>query len=361
MTLARFFTRSYDGTIVSAKMPHTPPWARVRTTDGLMLDGIVINTYYVDEETGGSNQRREPQRRNVVCDVLAVSTVPGMSMAFFPRVPIRLDRGYMHEGEIWIPRPCTRRIDPSSEDDLNALLGLDPMELDGETILLAFKDNSPLRPIIVGGQTHDRRDTGNDAKPIGERLAPRRADGFPRLTKHQGFVWGVDGAGNFQVDGRFAHDGTINADGTEPQPRQDGSAGAIHLWVQPGSRLVVHGPSGDEWRMEPDGTADFSAPKVKLGTGASEPVIKGIAYNEAHFAVDDAWLAQMNALSTTLSTVMTTVTPQAVAAPTSPLQVQHFAALAAVLQASLPLLIAAIETFKNQTAPAALSEDVTTR
>lgn len=364
MTISRHEPRRHRGAVISSSIPYTPDYERTRGTSGLMFDAVVLSTYVWDDTADGTTSHApEAMIHGPLCDVLVFSTVPGIPNTVLPRVPVRQDRGYMHEGEIWIPRPCTKRFDGNDySGDMTTLRNANPADLDGEMVLVGFRDNNPNRPIIMGGVAHGRRDQGNDDAPIGTRLIPKKSDGFPRLTKHQGVVWGVDGSGNYLLDARRAHLGKTTADGSEATEVTSGAAGNIRLYVKPGSIFEIVGPNGDIWRIETDGTAKISAPKVELGADATHPVIQGDDYNEAHKSVDDQMHTLMQSLGAAATAFLTTLaTPgRTPATPVTTAEMTTFIT-SAFNPVALQALAAALLTFKEVDAPAALSQDVKTR
>lgn len=308
---ASYTTRWHRGALISAAVPNQPMVSRL--ADGALLEGVVIATYVGDSDVGPGDVAKSG-RRAVLCDVLVFPTIPGFRVGYYPKVEVSQDRGDMHEGEIWVPRPTSRRFDDLT--DLGRLLRANPGALDGEQVMIGFRDNNPNRPIILRGLAHALRDTGHEADPIGKRLTPRTADGRPRLMKHQGIVVGVDGNADYIVDTRDGHTTPINADGTEPDADADGSSGNVTIYVQQGATYRVITPHAGI-TIEPDGDITLSATAgtiyaqgnfVRLGSGAAvatapdaEMAMLGTTWGTLHDAFIAALIPVLNALATVMT------------------------------------------------------------
>jgi hypothetical protein len=89
-------------------------------------------------------------------------------------------------------------------------------------------------------------------------------DGHPRLQKHRGVVWGTDTDGNFLIDARRAHDGEYQADGSEPDPANDGSTGNFLMQLPQNSTVTIQINGGATLVLtDQDGNATLT-----LGDGA---------------------------------------------------------------------------------------------
>jgi hypothetical protein len=212
----------------------------------------------------------------VYCDVLVYSTMPGMHCYGIPRVLVLQDRGGMHNGRIWKPKATTMDVTGSPLDpDTGTMVG----NMDGDHVLVGFLDNNLGMPVILGGIPHPSHDVGipDPAQP-GHTRGLKLADGDPDWFKHNGVVYGIDGAGNYVVDSRYGNDGTLLQDGAEAAPPTDGKgAQSYHL------------PMDAEHRVEFWDMADPTAPVSK-----SYQSIKKDAYE---LSLDDVkvWLKMLQA------------------------------------------------------------------
>ncbi len=303
-----FVPRMYRGALISASVPSND---RVQRRPPSSLRAVVINTFLTNADIGGPTDAAPAFRTQVLCDVMTYSTVPGVPRHMLYKVPVRQDRGHMHEGEQWIPRGTTQRFD--GETDMGRLLRVNPGDIDGEHVEIGFIDGSPTLPIITGGLDHPRKDQGNENAESGQRLTPVLEDGYPRFVKHHGVVHGVTKNGDYQIDLQKAHLGTIQPDGTEPLPLENGTSGSYRVRLQKGATYTVIGPEGQFVILFPDGRVELSnanggvqidangtvranTPKVELGANATEHVLNGDAWAAKH----QAWLARLLDLHTAL-------------------------------------------------------------
>jgi hypothetical protein len=423
-------TQLNDGLLSQSAMPKASDSSIGRMADK-KVRAIVLNTYFVDDaealprrqiEIAASN--RNPQgaastpapsaeSRHVYCDVLVYSSMHGVKKGVLRRCLVAQPPGAgLHTGELWMPRPTTQRIDGESLD--TALTRINPASVDGDHVLVEFLDGDRFLPTITGSVPHPARDVGTEAKTNGTPTRLKKANGFPKLTKFNGVVHGVDANGNYIIDATRANKGIYDAKGREPrlsgdpadsadqQVPTDGTCGNIILALRPGSRLIVScltdpanpGSSQETSLTFEDGrvtlqarstnpssivvepgaitidaqadagtvnvrgaTADLQTGAVRLGDGAAYHVPRGELYNSAHQTMDTALTTLLSAISAAALTLSTGVSmPPGTTAPAP-----FVKAFADALIAAIPAAVAAIQSFDNSGAPNALSADVVTR
>jgi len=349
----------------------------------------------------GRAPKFETHAPNVTCDVLTYSSLQGSKRALLRDVLVLQPNGGLHTGEIWVPRPVTQNIQGI---DLAAdLVRMNPVDLDGDHVLVGFMDNDPRLPVILGTVPHPSRDFGVDAKNTGRGTRVVADDGLLKMFKHNGAVIGVDGAGDYLIDLTRAHDGKYDSLGREPrlsgdsttsadsQLTEDGANGNYRLRLRTGSSafiVVETDPANPETsgntltlltveagkvelttalngdgsgtpttiKVEDgkvtidseDGSGDVEVlgsdmnvktSTIELGDGASHPVIKGDDYNLAHTTMD----GQVTAFYTAVTAAVSTFTA-ALAAPPITLEI-----------ISMPSFAAALTTMLNAISVAAVS------
>jgi len=142
-----------------------------------------------------------------------------MRWNYLQQVPVCQDRGGLHEGRIWKPRAATFDV---TQNPMDLQKVTNPGNLDGDHVLVGFIEDTLNQPIVLAGIPHPAVDQGNNERIVGGRFRLKLADGDPDFRKHHGSFFGVDSNGNWVTDTRWAHDGTYQPDGTEPDPPTDG-------------------------------------------------------------------------------------------------------------------------------------------
>lgn len=258
---------------------------------GLNLRGVVVAVYVFDDD---GYPQPEDRPNTVLVDVLTY----GEHNTYIPRVPWTYERSGLHEGDVSLPRAAT--ID--TEGDLN-LLNSNPRNLDGDHVIVSFIENSLNQPYISRSIGHPSSDRGNAAKPVTQRLRLVRGDGHPRLWKHRGAAFGFDRDGQFLLDTRGAHSGEYRADGTEPDPTENGSNGNVLATLQPGSAFRVTGGETVEVQNTGDTVLDTDG-SVLIGTGASHPIVHGDTYQTDQGAKNQAIAQAMLQLQSAMATAV---------------------------------------------------------
>lgn len=179
--------------------------------------GIVTALYYADDLDAQAGRRT----RQVLCDV---SLDRGGRL---PKVPVLQHGSSITNGSLWEPAATTGtisgaplRIVPTDEGPATFF-----EDMNGEHVLILFRNGSRLQPVIVGALPHpatQRTQGGHDPAPLptytpGEAERLQAAPSGPESwLAHQGTVARIDRAGNLRVDlegAGVANDGRTPADG----------------------------------------------------------------------------------------------------------------------------------------------------
>lgn len=192
--------------------------------DGRLLRGVVVATYVSDSPDHPYNTSHGNPCA-VYCDVLCYSTLGSAMPALMPKALVSQDRASIQSGDIWLPRAA--RQDVSGKP--LSLANSNPMDLDGDHVLLGFMEDKLTNPVILRCLPHPRSDLGQaGAEPqLGQRLRLRQVDGSPSLRKHHGSVMGLSDAGDFTVRTTYANRGSLTPSGAPPAPPTDGSVGNV--------------------------------------------------------------------------------------------------------------------------------------
>lgn len=188
---------------------------------GLLLRGVVMATYVTDDGEHPNADDTLAAPSAVYCDVLVYASIPGQRWFTLGKVLVSQNRGGLHRGDIWRPRATSINI----LGDLNEFEGSNPAYFDGDHVLIGFLNDSLNQPVILRGLPHPSRDVENGNYDSGKRMKLKMVDGDPDFHKHHGVYWGVTDSGDFVVDTTFGNDGSIAANGREPDPATDGASG----------------------------------------------------------------------------------------------------------------------------------------
>lgn len=221
-----------------AKRPKDPEGHRPA---GLLLRGVVVATYVVDDENHPfkDHQNEEGKPAAVYCDVLTYSSLPKLRFGLLRTVLVSQHRGGMHDGQIWKPKAAKLDI---GKNTLDMSANVNPATIDGDHVLVGFIDDDIKVPVILRGIPHPKADVGNEE--AGRQLKLKVADGDPDFWKHHGSLYGIAKDGNFLVDTRFANDGKLESDGKEAAAPTDGK-GSVKFKL----------PDGATFEIEVDGDA----------------------------------------------------------------------------------------------------------
>jgi len=94
------------GSRLQAGLPRTLSRRTTTTPQGLLLRGVVVATYVLDDDNHPAALERsddDQTPRGVVCDVLCYSSTPNARWAFFRGVQVAQDRAGIHSGRPWKP------------------------------------------------------------------------------------------------------------------------------------------------------------------------------------------------------------------------------------------------------------------
>jgi hypothetical protein len=221
-------TRIQSGTPLRVRSPEL-------NISGLLLRGVVMATYVTDspEHPRAGDTLNPPL--SVYCDVVVYPSIPGQRWFPMHQVAVAQERGGLHNGEIWKPRATTRNL----LTNLDRSAGANIAHFDGDHVLIGFLNNSPTEPIILKALSHPSRDLGNENLESGKRITLKLVDGDPDFRKHHGIFYGVSDKGDFVVDSRWGHDGTLLPDGKEPPAPTTGASG----------NQIGNLPQGSKWRV----------------------------------------------------------------------------------------------------------------
>jgi hypothetical protein len=225
----------------SAAVPGRGP-SPARSANGLNLRAVVLTTYVqldgpaaFDEQQAGA-QAFPSGISAVYCDVVCISSMSGFKGAPLKRVLVAQDAG-MHEGHVWLPRAATLDVN----GDAIGAADLDPMQLDGDHVLVQFLDDDLSKPFVAKRFQHPHMGRGNESlAQAGHRQKLKEADGSPWLIKHKGSFFGVDKDGNLLFEGTRAHSGAYDVSGKEV-PSSDASHGGVLLKLASGTTFRVQG------------------------------------------------------------------------------------------------------------------------
>jgi hypothetical protein len=247
-----------NGAIFQSGVPTRLPAARPTAAYGLLLRGVVVATYVLDDETHPQAQgtnRGGPVA--VYCDVITYGSRAGSQTRLLKQCLVLQRRGGLHDGDIWMPKATTK--DVTGPNNLDRNTGSNSSYWDGDHVLVSFMDDSFSLPVILGGIPHPSADAGVEAQgAAGEqrrRMKLRQVDGHPDYTKHHGSYYGIDDLGNHTLDTRFANDGTIDDFGAEAAP--------------PGPSDTDRGnqttklSSGAKWELTLEDMSNPASPQVK--------------------------------------------------------------------------------------------------
>jgi hypothetical protein len=220
-----------SGTVIQGGIPKTAPDPNGNKPNGLLMRGVVIATYVLDDEKHPYKDDRW-ETVGIYCDVLVYSGLPRGRARIVNSALVPQSRGGIHNGHIWKPKAA--KLDVSG-NSLNTRVGTDPADMDGDHVLIGFMDNDFALPVIIGGVPHPRADLGNEE--AGRQLKLKLEDGDPDFWKHHGTLYGIDKEGNFLVDTRFANDGKLADDGKEPEPSED--KGNVKFQLPSGTTFTI--------------------------------------------------------------------------------------------------------------------------
>lgn len=226
------------GAVLQASVPKGAPLP-MHTPHGLIVRGVVVATYVVDDPNHPYAGTAEDAPKAVYCDLICYSSRPGLR--YFPLATVLVaQRMGLHDGHVWKPKATTMDVTGNPLD--TDVGGTPPEHMNGDHVLVGFLDDAFNQPVIIGQVPHPKADLGNEES--GKQLKLKLEDGDPNFIRHHGTLYGVADNGDFIVDTRTANDGTLDGDGKEPAAPSDGK-GSVRF------RL----PDGATFEIEVDGDA----------------------------------------------------------------------------------------------------------
>lgn len=309
------------GARLQAGIPKGSPLSSPLRANGLTLHGVVTAVYVYDSASSfGAVEPAGLVPNAIYADVLCYGKHEGL----LPRVLVTYPRQGMHEGEISLPRATSMAISGDLDPQHT-----DPSEMDGDHVIVGFQEDDLKRPYIQQYMPHPSADVGNEGRAVGHRMRLKEADRDPRFWKHKGGFWGVDAEGNWVLDMTRAHGGQYGADGTEPEPGIDGSAGNVKLRLPENSRLTIEITKGAQ---AGDGTDDagestilvLEGGKLTLTNAGGAGVVIADKDSSAVLTLGDgavhaAISEHLEALWTQLTTWLTGTTVLTALGPSAPL------------------------------------------
>lgn len=233
-----------------------------RKVNGLLLHGLVIETYVTDsDEHPQAEAPKEASPVAVYCDVLVMPNISGQRWFGLKNVLVSQEIAGLHRGRIWKPRPT--KLD--FVDVLNIQDGINPAYADGDHVLVGFMNDNFSQPIILRSLPHPTGDLGRENYDVGTRIKLKVADGDPDFFRHHGVHYGVDDSGDFILDTTFGNDGILANTGKEQLPSADGSSGNQILNLPKDSKLTIN-----LMDMSTPGTPD---PKVIIEISDTEGLV----------------------------------------------------------------------------------------
>lgn len=184
--------------------------------------GVVMATYVTDDDKHPRSGDLKDPPSAVYCDVLIMPSEAGQRWFILRQVLVTQAKGGLHDDELWKPKATKMNIVTQTLDDQ---LSINPAQLDGDWVLVAYLNDSFDEPMILRGLSHPSKDIGNDLYGTGKRLKLKQVDGHPDFRKHNGVFRGVDTDGNHVVDSTFGHNGELLPGGLEPLPDTTGTSG----------------------------------------------------------------------------------------------------------------------------------------
>lgn len=248
-----------SGAILQSGVPKARRRERGGKARGLLLRGVVVVTYVVDDPAHPDAD--VDNKAAVYCDCVIITNIPGSRWLTLPKVLVSQDRGGIHEGRVWKPKAATLDITKNAVD---ANKGTNPANLDGDHVLIGFLNDNLNEPVILKGLPHPVADVGQEDEEAGHRLRLKVADGNPDYWKHRGAFYGVSKDGDFIVDLTQAYATELGEDGKQPTPPGDGSTGNYTVKLPSTSKLTIEIDGGDNLELDLKSTDA----KLTLGNGA---------------------------------------------------------------------------------------------
>lgn len=203
---------------------------------GRLLRGVVVATY-VSDSPQHPFKTTQGNPCAVYCDVLCYSSLASAMPALMPMALVSQERASIQSGDIWLPRAA--RQDTSGR--ALSLANSNPMDLDGDHVLVGFMEDKLTNPVILRSLPHPRSDQGQAAAEpaLGQRMRLRQVDGSPSLRKHHGSVLGLSDSGDFIVRTTYANAGGLGTNGSPPGPPADDSVGNILAQLHSRAKRLV--------------------------------------------------------------------------------------------------------------------------
>jgi hypothetical protein len=170
------------------------------TTQGWITRGVVLQTFFADEDQRDEESAPNPNQRLILCDVRTY----GRYSRILPRVPVLQRTQGLHDLDITIPRKARVNLQGSALNT-EGVQATPAQSMDGDHVLVTFLDNDPQQPRIL---PFTEGHPASAARPVA-------AEGRVRVIRHQGTSLSWDQEGNFTLDATTVAAEELAADGSE--------------------------------------------------------------------------------------------------------------------------------------------------
>ncbi len=250
-------------------LPSTPARRGRTKANGLMVRGVVVNSYFADADDSGQATARDSfQGVRVTAVSVDVLTYGGRYRYFLERVPVmQRHHGLNDYSGIWIPRPSNVDLAKGSLGLPNGITPAadisDPADFDGDHVMVAFMEDDPTQPVVIGELPHPRATYRHDSS-FGEQIRSR----------FRGVETRIDSVGGVTLDAIRANDGSIDADGNET-PADDPFFGNLSILLNKTAELSVQGRPSDLSSIAYEMTLKDGLASLGLGDGTEINVKPG--------------------------------------------------------------------------------------
>ena len=239
---------------------------------------VVVNTEVEDSPTRVSNPARRTSK--VLCDVVFVA-----SQIFVARVVVEQKLG-VNNGDLWIPRPSTRRVSTGGAVELSrsslggSTTSTDPTplgDLDGDVVLVDFIEGDLHYPVIRGSLEHERslrsivEGSGWTEAGAGDERGTAHKD--ERYSRWGGTEFRINANGDVLID-------TVGATSDIVNEAPSSDTGQVRVRLKDNLKFTIEADGTDVLEVFKDG----SGVHVHLGEGATESLIKGDAFKALYDA-----------------------------------------------------------------------------
>lgn len=262
--------RLRSGAIVQAGLNATPRDYFNRLVPRLAPYRAVVLRSFVADSLDRQSSRR---RAKVLCDVILVA-----AQIQLQRVQVEQRLG-VNNGQIWVPRPSTRRISTGGPVELQSRSPRGTREgeptpyddLDGDMVLVDFIEGDLDYPIIRGSMEHERtlRDVieGDGWAEGGAGSERGSAQKNEQYSRYAGTEVRLNAQGDYLID-------TVGATDDNIEEVVPATGGQIRMRLKDGQKFTVEANGEDVLEV----FKEAGVVHVDLGEGATDFIIKGTAF-----------------------------------------------------------------------------------